>query len=44
MTTWLKLFKRVFFLMGTIIAYLFIVGNEPVKKEKLMQERVQFWG
>lgn len=39
MTTWLKLFRRVFFKMGTIIVYFFIVGNEPVKREKVMQEK-----
>lgn len=39
--TWLKLLRRVLFfsLMGTIRAHLFTVGNEPLKKENLMQKR-----
>lgn len=30
-TVWLKLFRR-FFSMGTIIMYLFIGGDEPVRR------------
>lgn len=39
--TWLKLLRRVLFcsLMGTIRAHLFTAGNEPLKKENLMQKR-----
>lgn len=39
--TWLKLLRRVlvFSLMGTRRAHLFTAGNEPLKKENLMQRR-----